>query len=98
MKERGISHLSDFAGKKDIDTAVIIAYERSEALKTDLERDDDNESEKDFGEDEKLVQGGPTGFYTGNGSVLQGVRKTNSFPTYPLSLASLVRSDSYFTC
>ena len=40
LKERGISHLSDYEGKKDIDTAVIIAYERSEALKTDLERDD----------------------------------------------------------
>ena len=40
LRERGISHLSDYEGKKDIDTAVIIAYERSEALKTDLERDD----------------------------------------------------------
>ena len=40
MRERGVSHLSDYEGKRDIDTAVIIAYERSDALKTDLERDD----------------------------------------------------------
>ena len=79
MQERGVSHLSDYEGKRDIDTAVIIAYERSDALKTDLERDDGTfhciggriilnlppnqchstgspESERDFGEDEKLVQ------------------------------------------
>ena len=36
LRARGVDHLSDFEGKKDIDTAVIIAYERSEALKTDL--------------------------------------------------------------
>ena len=29
---------------------------------------------------------------------LQGVRRTMCFSTCPLSLASLVRSDSYFTC
>ena len=43
MRERGVSHLSDYEGKKDIDTAVIIAYERSDALKTDIERDDGEE-------------------------------------------------------
>ena len=53
MNEVGIDHISEWSGKKQIDSAVILAYERSASLKEEFEADfEDGDGD---GVDDRLV-------------------------------------------
>jgi hypothetical protein len=43
LKDKGLTNVSDWEGRRAIDTSVILAYERSSAIRQELEGDDDDD-------------------------------------------------------